>query len=101
MELLSLMEPLCKKSQQLKAVTYFRKKLPHRGLTGNAFPIKHTRKDLFLIMTVSIKWIIKYDEENEKWKELSSCLKNQTENWMQWSHEYGDRILSILSSAHQ
>ena len=94
------MELLCEKSQQLKAVTYFRKKLHHRGLAGNAFPIKDTRKDLFL-MAVSIKWIIKYDEENEKWKELSSCLKKQTENLMQWSHEYGDRILSILSGAHQ
>ena len=34
MELLSLMEPLCEKSQQLKAVTYFYERLHHRSLTG-------------------------------------------------------------------
>ena len=34
MELLSLMEPLCEKSQQLKPVTYFYKKLHHRSLSG-------------------------------------------------------------------
>ena len=33
MELLSLMEPLCEKSQQLKAVTYFYKKLHHISLS--------------------------------------------------------------------
>ena len=33
-ELLSLMEPLCEKSQQLKAVTYFYERLHHRSLTG-------------------------------------------------------------------
>ena len=32
-ELLSLMEPLCEKSQQLKAVTYFYKKLHHISLS--------------------------------------------------------------------
>ena len=34
MELLPLIEPLCKKRQQLKAVTYFYKILHHRSLTG-------------------------------------------------------------------
>ena len=34
MELLSLMELLCEESQQLKAVTYFYKKLRHRSLAG-------------------------------------------------------------------
>ena len=33
MELLSLMEPLREKSQQLKAAIYFYKKLHHRSLT--------------------------------------------------------------------
>ena len=33
-ELLSLMELLCEESQQLKAATYFYKKLQHRSLTG-------------------------------------------------------------------
>ena len=34
MEFLSLTERLCEKRQQLKAVTYFYKKLHHRSLTG-------------------------------------------------------------------
>ena len=34
MELLSQMEPLCEKRQQLKAVTYFYGRLHHRSLTG-------------------------------------------------------------------
>ena len=34
MEFLSLMEPLCEKRQQLKAVSCFYKKLHHRSLTG-------------------------------------------------------------------
>ena len=33
-ELLSLVEPLCEKSRQIKDVTYFYKKLHHRSLTG-------------------------------------------------------------------
>ena len=33
-ELLSLVEPLCEESLQIKDVTYFYKKLHHRSLTG-------------------------------------------------------------------
>ena len=92
MELFSLRGSLCKKSQQLKAVTYFYKKLHHRSLTEfqmrlwwrlllvteRALPIKERlfsvlakkTQHLFLTMTVHIKCMMKCNVENEK-----SCLR--------------------------
>ena len=92
MELFSLRGPLCKKSQQLKAVTYFYKKLHHRSLTEfqmrlwwrlllvteRALPIKERlfsvlakkTQHLFLTMTVPIKCMMTCNVENEK-----SCLR--------------------------
>ena len=92
MELFSLIGPLCRKSQQLKAVTYFYKKLHHRSLTWfqmcfwwrlklvteRALPIKERlfsalakkTQHLFLAMAVPIKCMMKCNVENEK-----SCLR--------------------------
>ena len=39
-------------------------------------------------MTVPIKWIIKYNEENET---VFVLEKSNRVNWMQWRHEYVDK----------
>ena len=104
----SVMELLCKYSQQLTTVIYFCKKLHHRCLTGfkmrlwwwllldteRAFPIKQK-----LCLEYLLKWrniyswqwkylLIQMTKDNEKKNLLAWKIKNQTENWR---HEYLDK----------
>ena len=108
MELLSLTEPFFEKSQQLKAIICFYKKLHHRSLIGfqmrrwwelllvteRALPIKQRlfsvlakkTQHLFLTMAVPIKCMIKRNVENEKsclcaWK-IKQRKPNETKTWI-------------------
>ena len=102
------MEHLREKGQQIKAVTYFYKKIHHRSLTRflmrlwwwlllateRAFPIKQRlfcvlakkTQHLFLTMAVPIKCMIKCNVENKKscvlaWK-IQQRKLNEMKTWI-------------------